>query len=314
MNKPFKSLMAIFVLISLIGLTAMQVRAQGSPIEAEILPSQGTATTIILVRFITTNASVGNVQTADIFWDDTTVALNQQGVPGADGSYNYNLTIPTEPPLSNAGNHTIDVDSSVSNYGPVSFTFTFTITEFVPSPEYLALNATYNSLLTNYTNILGNYTQLLTDFNELSANYTILLAEHNNDTSNWNILESQYNQVNSNYNTVLNNYNLLTTNYGNLTTALVLLSSSYSGLQTNFQTLNTSYATLMQDYNLLNTSYAGLLTNYNSITGQLDFSRNLNYILIITTSALTITTIYLIIIKPARAKKPPAPDTQKNHE
>jgi len=310
MNKPYKTLMAIFVLISLIGLTAVQVRAQGSPIEAEILPSQGTATTTILLRFISTNASVGNVQTADIFWDDTTIALNQQGVQGADGSYNYNLTVPTESPLSNVGNHTIRVDSSVFNYGPVSFSFTFTITEFVPSPEYTALNAAYNSLLTNYTTLLANftdllsdYTQLLTDFNELSADYTTLLAEHNNDTSNWNILESQYNQVNSNYNTVLNNYNLLSTNYGNLTTAFASLSSSFNGLQTNFQTLNTSYATLMQDYNLLNSSYAGLLTNYNSIIGQLDFSRNLNYILIIITIALAITTIYLITIKPKRNQK-----------
>lgn len=303
MNKPYKTLMAIFVLTSLIGLTAMQARAQGSPIEAEILPSQGTATTIILLRFITTNASVGNVQTADIFWDDTTVALNQQGVLGADGSYNYNLTVPTEPPLSNVGNHTIRVDSSVFNYGPVSFNFTFTITEFIPSPEYLALNDTYNSLLANYTNILGNYTQLLADFNELFANYTTLLAEHNNDTLNFNTLISQYNVLNTNYNSLSANYNLLSTNYGNLTTAFVSLSSSFNGLQTNFQTLNTSYATLMQDYNLLNSSYAGLLTNYNSITGQLDFSRNLNYILIIITIALAITTIYLTTIKPKRNQK-----------
>jgi hypothetical protein len=303
MNKPFKSLMAIFVLISLIGLTAMQVRAQGSPIEAEILPSQGTAATIILLRFISTNASVGNVTTADIFWDDTTIALNQQGVLGADGSYNYNLTVPTEPPLSNVGNHTIRVDSSVFNYGPVSFNFTFTITEFVPSPEYLALNDTYHSLLVNYTNILGNYTQLLTDFNILSANYTTLLAEHNNDTLNFNTLISQYNLLNINYNSLSANYALVSNNYGNLTTAFLSLSSSFNGLQTNFQTLNTSYTTLTQDYNLLNSSYAGLLTNCNSIIGQLDFSRNLNYILIIITSALAITTIYLITIKPKRNQK-----------
>jgi hypothetical protein len=303
MNKPFKFLIAIFLLISLISLTAMQARAQGSPIGAEILPSQGNAFTIILLRFMSTNASVGNVQTADIFWDDTTVALNQQGVLGADGSYNYNLTVPTEPPLSNVGNHTIRVDSSVFNYGQVSFNFTFTITEFVPSPEYLALNDTYNSLLANYTNILGNYTQLLANFNELSANYTTLLAEHNNDTLNFNTLTSQYNVLNTNYNSLSANYNLLSTNYGNLTTAFASLSSSFNGLQTNFQTLNTSYVTLMQDYNLLNSSYAGLHTNYNSIIGQLDFSRNLNYILIIITIALAITTIYLITIKPKRNQK-----------
>jgi len=304
MIKPWKILLPALLVLSLTFVTVVHVNAQADQIQAEILPAQGGANTTILLRFTSLNASVQNVQSADIFWDNITIGLNQQGVPGASGtSENYNITVPTEPPSSDKGNHTIRVDSNVVPYGQVTFYFTFTITEFVPSPEYLALNDTYNSLLANYTNILGNYTQLLADFNELSANYTTLLAEHNNDTLNFNTLISQYNVLNTNYNSLSANYNLLSTNYGNLTTAFVSLSSSFNGLQTNFQTLNTSYATLMQDYNLLNSSYAGQLTNYNSIIGQLDFSRNLNYILIIITIALAITTIYLITIKPKRNQK-----------
>jgi hypothetical protein len=301
MNKPFKSLMAIFVLISLIGLTAMQARAQGSPIEAEILPPQGTATTIILVRFTTTNPSVGSVQTADIFWDDTTVALSQQGVPGADGSYNYNLTAPTEPPLSNVGNHTIRVDSSVFNYGPVSFNFTFTITEFVPSPEYTALNATYNSLLTNYTNLLANYTQLLINFNETSIAYASLLSQANQLNLSYNTLLANYNSLIANYNSLVANYNSQETNYNSLHATFNALLTNYTSLQNSFQSLDSNYNALTQYYNALNTSYASLTANYNAARGQLALSTNINYTLITSTIILAAITIYLSIKKP----KPP---------
>jgi hypothetical protein len=301
MNKPFKSLMAIFVLISLIGLTVMQARAQGSPIEAEILPPQGTATTIILVRFTTTNPSVGSVQTADIFWDDTTVALSQQGVLGADGSYNYNLTAPTEPPLSNVGNHTIRVDSSVFNYGPVSFNFTFTITEFVPSPEYTALNATYNSLLTNYTNLLANYTQLLINFNETSTAYANLLSQANQLNLSYNTLLANYNSLIANYNSLVANYNSQETNYNSLHATFNALLTNYTSLQNSFQSLDSNYNALTQYYNALNTSYTSLTANYNAARGQLALSTNINYTLITSTIILAAITIYLSIKKP----KPP---------
>jgi hypothetical protein len=287
MNKPYKTLMAIFVLISLIGLTATQVRAQGSPIGAEILPSQGTATTIILLRFSTTNASVGNVQTADIFWDGTTVALNQQGALGADGSYNYNLTVPTEPPLSDVGNHTIRVDSTIFNYGPVSFNFTFTITEFVPSPEY-------TSLLTNYTNLLANYTQLLINFNVTSTAYANLLGQANQLNLSYNTLLANYNSLTANYNSLAANYNSQETNYDSLHTTFNALQTGYTSLQNSFQSLNS-------DYNALNSSYTSLTANYDAAGGQLALSTNINYILIASTIILAFTTIYVTTKK----SKPP---------
>ena len=301
MNKPFKSLMTILVLISLMGLTAMQARAQGSPIEAEIHPSQGTATTIIIVRFTTTNASVGKVQTADIFWDDTTIALNQHGVLGADGSYNYNLTAPTEPPLSNIGNHTIRVDSDVFNYGPVSFNFTFTITEFVPSPEYTALNATYYSLLSNYTNLLANYTQLLVNFNETSTAYANLLSQANQLNLSYNTLLAHYNSLIANYNSLVANYNSQETNYNSLQGTFNALLTNYTSLRNSFQSLDSNYNGLTQYYNALNASYASLTANYDAARGQQALSTNINYTLITSTIILAVTTIYLYTKK----SKPP---------
>jgi hypothetical protein len=293
MGKTLKIFFSTLLVLSLTFVTVVHLNAQDYRyINAEILPSQGGAGTTIILRFTTTNVSVGAVTPADIFWDNNTIAINQPGVLGANGAYNYNLTIPTEPPLSNIGNHTIRLDSNVVPYGAVSFSFTFDVTEFVPSPEYLALNETYYSLLTNYTDILGNYTQLLSSYEELSTNYTTLMAQHNNDTLNYNTLISQYNVLNTNYNSLTASYNQLAT-----------LSSSYSSLQANFLSLNASYSNLAQNFRDLNSSYVSLLANYNSLTGQLDFNRNLNYILIITTIALAITTVYLAMIKPKRQTK-----------
>jgi hypothetical protein len=283
MTKPLKILLLTFLLLSLAFAAPTSVKAQSIPIEAEILPSQGGANTTILLRFTSTNSSFGNVQTADIFWDNSTIALSEQGIQGANLAYNYNLTVPNEPPLSDVGDHAIRVDSTIAGYGPVSFNFTFTVTEFVPSPEYIALNDTYTSLLTNYTNILGTYTQLLFDFTQLSANYTTLLAEYNNYTLNFNTLVSQYNVLNSNYNSLSSAYNLLSTASSNLTTL-------YGNLQADYQTLNASYSNLAQNYRDLN-------------SGELAFSRNLNYTLIILTISLAIATIYLIFLKPKHNQK-----------
>jgi ABC-type transporter Mla subunit MlaD len=244
---------------------------------------------------------VGKVQTADIFWDDTTVALNQQGVLGADGSYNYNLTAPTEPPLSNVGNHTIRVDSSVFNYGPVSFNFTFTITEFVPSPEYTALNATYNSLLTNYTNLLANYTQLIVNFNETSTAYANLLSQANQLNLSYNTLLANYNSLIANYNSLVANYNSQETNYNSLQATFNALLTNYTSLQNSFQSLDSNYNALTQYYNALNTSYTSLTANYDAARGQQALSTNINYTLITSTIILAAITIYLYTKK----SKPP---------
>lgn len=295
MIKPWKILLPALLMLSLISVNLVHVNAQAQvydQISYDIHPTQGGANTTIYLSFTSQSTSVQNVTSANILWDDVVVQpLNQNGTL-SNGAYYYSLTVPTEPPFSTNTTHTIQVDSNIAPYGPVSFNFTFTITEFIPSPEYLALNDTYNTLLTNYTTIDTNYTQLLDNFNTLSANYNNLTDEHTNDTQWIDTLTSQINVLNSNYNSLAANYNLLAT-----------LPANFTILLANFQALNTSYLTLMQDYNLLNTSYTGLLTNYNSLIGQLNFSRNLSYALIIITITLAIITIYFVFIKPKNKQK-----------
>jgi hypothetical protein len=303
MLKPYKFILASLILLYLTCITTVQVKAQGGPIEAEILPTQGSANTIILIRFKTINASIGNVQRADIFWDAFSIALNQEGVPGADGSYNYNLTVPSEPPLSDVGNHTIRADSSVFNYGQVSFNFTFTITEFVPSPEYVALNATYYSLLANYTSLLNTYNLLLANYSKISTDYATLISEHSQLLLNYNSLSANYNSLTANYNSLSANYNLLLTNYNNLHLIFNSLQTNYTSLQGSFQSLSSNYNALRNDYDSLGSNYSVLRSNYDALLGQLAFDRNLNYIFIASTIILAITTLYFATRKPKSAIK-----------
>lgn len=296
MFKPYKVILALLILLSLASMAIIQVKAQDGPIESEILPSQGNANTTILVRFRTTNATIGNVDKADIFWDDFTVALNQQGILGADGSYNYNVTVPTQPPFSDIGNHTIRVDSFIFNYGQASFNFTFTITEVFPSPEYLALNATYYSLLTNFINLLNNYNQLLQNYSKTSADYAALLAEHE-------LLFLDYNSLSANVNSLTANYNSISANYNGLHQVFSSLLANYTSLQRSFESLSSNYNILRQDYSSLNSSYDRLTANYDAAIGQLTFNRNLTYILIASTIILAVTSIYFATRKPNPALK-----------
>lgn len=288
-----------------VSITLIDVRAQDSLIEAEIFPSKGTAGTEILVRFSTRNASIGKVETADFFWDDATIELNKPGVQGADGSYNYQLNVPTEPPLSDVGNHTISVYSLVSNYGQVSFNFTFEITEYVPSPEYVALNATYNALLANYTDLLGNYSSLTANYTSLLTNYTTLLADHDTLLNEHNTLLSDYNSLSANYNTLIANYNALSanynsmlSNYNNLHSLYTLFLANYTNLQGYFNSLSSNYDALRTDYDSLESNYRSLKTNYDNALGELSTTRSFMYIFIASTIALAATTVYLFQRKP----------------
>jgi archaellum component FlaC len=271
--------------------SVVRVHGQTDDIMAEILPVQGPANTTILIRFTSLNPNVSNVQTADVFWDNYTIGLNQQFVPGANGiSQNYNVTPPAFPPFSDLGNHTIRVDTSIVPFGPQTFLFTFNITTPVPSQDFLILNSTYYQLLANFADISGNFTQLQTSFDELSANYTELQQEHNNDTLNYNTLLAQYNVLYSDFNSLTANFNLISNNYANLNSTYDTLSSSYASLQASLQTLASNYVAL-------NSSYTNLISNYNSVTAQLDQSRNINIILVIATIALLVITVYFAFLK-----------------
>lgn len=303
MLKLYRVMLASLIFLSLAFMITVQVRAQGGPIEAEILPSQGSANTAILIRFITINVSVGDVQKADIFWDNYSIALNEDGLLGADGSYNYNLTVPSQPPLSDIGNHTIRVDSSVFNYGQISFTFIFTITEYVPSPEYLALNDTYYSLFTDFNDLLMKYNTLLVNYSTISTDYATLVSEYSQLLLDYNSLSANYNSLTANYNSLSANYNSLFTNYHNLDIVLSSLQANYTTLQQNFQSLSSNYNALRTDYDSLNSTYSSLQSDYDSVLGQLIFERNLNYIFIASMVVLAVLTFYLATRKPRLTAK-----------
>jgi hypothetical protein len=303
MLKHHKFMLPILLFLFMIFIFPVRVRAQNGQIEAEILPSEGSANTVILVRFKTLNASIGGVQTADIFWDNYSIALNKDGVLGADGSYNYNLTVSSQPPLSDLGNHTIRVDSSVFNYGPITFTFSFAIIEFVPSPEYLALNASYYSLVANFTDLLNSYNALLVNYSMTSADYATLVSEHSQLLLDYNSLSANYNSLTALHNSLSANYNSLLTDYNNISQVFSSLQASYTSLQQSFQSLSSNYDVLRTDYDSLDSNYSSLRSSYDSLLGQLAFDRNLNYILIASTIVLAITTFYFATRRPKLGSK-----------
>jgi hypothetical protein len=299
--------LVLFVLLLVAGTSMRSARAQVEGIEADIHPSSGTANTSILIRFLTTNASMGNVEKADIFWDDVSMELNQSGNQSADGSYNYLLSVPTEPPLSDIGNHTITVDSNVLNYGQASFNFTFEITEYVPSPEYLALNATYYSLLANYSDLLSGYNSLLVNYSTLTTEYETLLTNHTSLMSDYNSLSANYGSLVANFNALSANYNSLLISYNNLYNVSLTnynnLYSLYSLFLANYTSLQGNYDSLSSNYNLLKTDYDSLESNYSGLVGELSITRNIGYVSVASTIILAVIIVYLVMIKPKLAAK-----------
>lgn len=298
------SVFVLFLAASLVGILPFsigKVQAQGGDIEAGIYPPQGTGTTDIVIRFYTRNTSMGNVDTADLFWDEVLIGLNIEGNVSADGSYNYLLRVPSQPPLSDIGNHTVLVSSNVVPLGQVSFNFTFTVTEFVPSPEYIALNATYYSILANYTDLLSLYTVLSSNYSTLLADYGTLFTEHRDLLSNYNSLSANYNSLVADYNalsaslnSLLTNYNAMNLLYSHFLTNYTRLVETQNALSSNYNSLSQNYTSLESSYRNLKTSYDDLKTSYDSIVSEQATTRNLSYIFIASTIILAATTVYLI--------------------
>ncbi len=138
------------------------------------------------------------------------------------------------------------------------------------SPQYIALNATYHALLTNYNDLSDDYISLL-------DNYNTLLTDHNN-------LQDDYNE--------------LLDIYDNLVTYFDSLNSSYYGLQSSYESLNSTYYDLLDMYSQLQSDYNDLESKQNTLTGDLGTARNLSYLFIIATIVFLATTVYLVIRRP----------------
>jgi hypothetical protein len=267
----------------------------------KLYPAEGTVRTNIVLR-----AFVPPGSNNWVYWDDMVIARN---IPYDDQiiGFTLNISCPNESPYSDLGNHTVTVESFYMENGSrvAYFNATFEIIEYLPTSEYLSLNATYYSLLANYSELLDNYNSLLINYtaltdsnNDLFSNYTILLSNYNSIAANYNSLLADYNALTSNFNLLFTKYDSLSGNYEGLRSLYSLFLANYSALLGSYESLNSNYNALKGDYNSLNSSYLNLETNYSSLTNELSSARMLNYAFIGATIMLVALVVYLIMRKP----------------
>lgn len=155
-----------------------------------------------------------------IFWDDILLGT----FPDNSGTYDHYFDTHFSPPnkgnYSALGNHTVYFE--VWNNGRTAMllndSFVFTITKYLPCPEYLTLNTTYYQLLTDYNALNDSYQNLMLQYNSLNANYNTLLNQFDNLTGYYNFLQSIHSILTSNYAQLQGNYTQLVTSYSNLQT------------------------------------------------------------------------------------------------
>jgi hypothetical protein len=233
---------------------------------AALYPSQGSINTEIYLQV----RGIGGI--LYLFWDDILIDTYTENFYGDFNGFDIYFYPPNQHPYSDLGNHTVYIEIYWEYYDPgqilveENFTLNFEIIEYFPCPEYIALNATYNELLTSYNDLLNEYQILL-------ANYSSLLED--------------YNSLSINFNDLLESYNTLAENLGALNSTEIDLSSldSLLDLKNNFDLLNSNYDNLKTDY-------YSLATNYNILVSELSLTKNLNYISVMTIIILLVATIW----------------------
>jgi len=95
-------------------------------------------------------------------------------------------------------------------------TLIFEIIEWAPSPEYLALNATYSELLSNYTNLSDNYNSLVANYSTLNDDFTSLSANYDGLLDSYDGLNSTYYNLQRNYDSLSSSYDTLEASYSAL--------------------------------------------------------------------------------------------------
>jgi len=231
--KPVGKIPFMFLALMLLVLNVSESSGQTGVI---LYPSNGSVSTDILLEAYVPINSRNN-----IFWDDTTIVLDARR-----GQENYPLILhiqaPNQHPYSDLGNHTVTVESFYWDGSDkvMYINATFEITEYSPCDEWLALNATYHALLS--------------DYNALNASYYALQAQHNN-------LNDTYQELLGDYNIKLTNYSSLSTSYKSLCDNYDILETNYDSLRSNNDQLTTSYNALISELaDARNLSYVLLAT------------------------------------------------------
>lgn len=302
--------MVLFLLIT----NSLMARVNAQPYFS-VYPTEGTINTDIFLQVRGLPGS-GFYETyyLYIFWDDTLLGV----FPDNSQTYDHYFDTHFSPPNSTIealGNHTVYFE--VWNNGRIAMyinaTFIFTITEYFPGPEYLALNATYTTLLTNYkalnasyyvlqaqyNELFGNYSSLLSEYNSLLVQYENLLTNYNSLSANYNDLSESYdsltayfNSLNSTYYSLLYTHNQLQSNYNSLQNSYDNQQGSYDNLSNDYNYLVSNYVQLQGNYTSLNSSYGDLQTEYSNLLSELTNYRNLSYALVVTTLVFIATTVY----------------------
>ena len=176
---------------------------------AELYPSQGSVNTEI---FLKVRGIGGKLY---LYWDGILLGTYTDGfyenLPGFD-IYFYP---PNEHPLSDLGNHTVFLEFWWKYWDGQYYTvywnttLNFEITEYVPCPEYLALNSTYSALLADYSNLNASYSALQAQYNDLTNTYQELLSDYNAKLANYSSLSESYDSLCASYDALETNYNSL---------------------------------------------------------------------------------------------------------
>jgi len=121
-----------------------------------------------------------------------------------------------------------------------------------------------------------------------------LLSQYASSNSSYYEPKNDYEELNASYYSLSNDYNDLQATYNFLLT-------NCTNLQGDYDSLSSNYNALEAGYNSLNSTYNDLKSKYDALTADLGYTRNLSYLLIITTIVFIATTLLFAIRKP-RAK------------
>ena len=241
---------------------------------ATLYPSQGSVFTDI---YLQVRGLGGELY---LFWDDILLGTYLENFydewTHKTRGFDVHFNPPNRHPYSDLGNHTVFLMiwwtywDGEDYHVQENFTLTFEIIEYLPCEEYISLNATYHDLL-------NDYNSLLLDFNESVADYNELLADHNS--------------LSDNYDDLLESYSVLANNFDSL-------NSNYYALESRYESLDITYSDLLNTYSQLQSDYSNLQENYDALIGDLNMTKNFNYVLIAATMILIATTVYFAIRKP----------------
>lgn len=269
----------------------------------EVFPAEGNAHTDIFLK-VRGLPGTGFYETyyLYLYWDS--ILLNVY--PDNSRTYEHYFDIHFLPlnteNHSALGSHTVSFE--VENAGGNALfnaSFTFTITEYLPNAEYLALNATYYQLLANYTDLNDKYENLIAQYDVLSTAYSDLLNRYGNLTeiyTNYSELRNSFLALNSSYSELDVTYQNLTREQSKLLVNYYDLAGSYATLESVHDALARNYVNLQGNYTDLVASHGDLQTEHGSLLSENTNYRNLTYVLIAVAVVLLATTVYYARRKP----------------